>query len=635
MPARSGLLASAIGGLPIIRSRSKRRDASNSSSPAPSKTTTANKKENGHTTRSTTPAPTPPTPPTPTLSDAAPNTSASDKPTAVTKSASLRQKKTIASPRAQSTPASPRPADAISDGIADGNVTSTPIAAHAAAAPQHSQSRGLDSDATKPTAASLQPPRPPSAPPSTSPLPPPPALAAVTPPQGRPRRHPSTRSRPLSLVSVTSASNPRSGPSSAFGGGCGTNSARNSLLLSSDSSVANMPPANAQLLPQHPRKVPPATTATADSGVELARCSLDVDRSTTSFDSNRTGTSADWPMHPSELNTISQLNQLPLGSQVTFRARISTQRQLSKALDFLLFRDQTYSVQGVLSRDEMDMVQWVNKLHPESLVQVSGTLKAPPEPVRSATHSGIEVHVHSIHLVTAASNAPFSNYKPPETLRNRLATRILDLRHPSNQALFRIRSLVSRLFRETLEQQGFMEINTPKLQPAATESGAAVFKVNYFGRNAFLAQSPQLAKQSAVSADFGRVFEIGPVFRAENSNTHRHLTEYTGLDLEMAIEHDYHEVIDVIDVFLKAVFAAVLDSPEIAEVRKRWPSDEFKYLDETLILDFREGIRMLREDGRDVAEEDLSTPDEMRLGQLRTPLLHAQGPRRRRLDAVV
>ncbi|PHH77211.1 hypothetical protein CDD83_4156 [Cordyceps sp. RAO-2017] len=336
-----------------------------------------------------------------------------------------------------------------------------------------------------------------------------------------------------------------------------------------------------------------------------------------SFDSGRTSASSDWPVHPYELNTIAELDKLPRDSEVNFRARIVTQRQLSKALDFLLFRDQTHSIQGVLSRDEMEMVHWVQKLPPESLVQVNGKLKAPPEPVRSATFGGVEVHIHSIHLVNLAQNAPFTNYRPPESLRNRMSSRILDLRHPSNQALFRIRSLVNRKFHEVLFDQGFVEINTPKLQPAATESGAAVFKVNYFGRNAFLAQSPQLAKQMSVSADFGRVFEVGPVFRAENSNTHRHLTEYTGLDIEMAIEHDYHEVIDVIDDFLKAVFKAVYTMPELAEVQKRWPSSEFKYLDDTLILDFRDGVRMLRDDGRDVDEfEDLSTPDEIRLGQL-------------------
>lgn len=305
-----------------------------------------------------------------------------------------------------------------------------------------------------------------------------------------------------------------------------------------------------------------------------------------------------------------------MGTEVNFRARIETQRQLSKALDFLLLRDQQHSVQGVLSREDMEMISWVQKLAPEALVQVNGTLKTPPEPVRSATQNNVEVDIHAIHLVNVASKAPFRNYKPPETLRNRMANRILDLRHPSNQALFRIRAMVNRKFRETLEAKDFVEINTPKLQPAATESGAAVFKVNYFGRNAFLAQSPQLAKQMSISGDLGRVFEIGPVFRAENSNTHRHLTEYTGLDIEMALERDYHEVIYVVDDFLKSLFTAIYSMPEVEVVQQRWPSEEFKWLDETLILEFKDGIQMLRDDGRDVEMEDLSTPDEIRLGEL-------------------
>lgn len=365
-----------------------------------------------------------------------------------------------------------------------------------------------------------------------------------------------------------------------------------------------------------------------DSAVELAvrsaRSSMDIVRkdfvegptSRTSLDSGHTVSSADWPTHPGELHTISELGTLPIGTEVNFRARIETQRPLSKKLDFMLLRDQTHTVQGVFSHHDAEMVKWVQKLSAESLIQVGGIIKKPPQPIRSATQSEIEIDVHTIHLVNPAQNLPFSNYKPPESLRNRMTARILDLRHPSNQALFRVRSLVARKFRETLEDKGFVEINTPKLQPAATESGAAVFQVNYFGRRAFLAQSPQLAKQMSISADFGRVFEVGPVFRAENSNTHRHLTEYTGLDIEMAIEHDYHEVIEVIDEFLKSVFTAVYSMPEVDVIRQRFPSAEFKWLEETLILPFKEGIQMLRDDGRDVAEEDLSTPDEMRLGQL-------------------
>ena len=114
------------------------------------------------------------------------------------------------------------------------------------------------------------------------------------------------------------------------------------------------------------------------------------------------------------------------------------------------------------------------------------------------------------------------------------------------------------LFRSYLTEKGFVEIHSPKMQGSSTESGAAVFKVDYFRRPAFLAQSPQLAKQMCIAADMERVFEIGPVFRAENSNTHRHLTEFTGLDLEMAIDSHYHEVLEMLDGLLKFVFKNLL-----------------------------------------------------------------------------
>lgn len=102
-------------------------------------------------------------------------------------------------------------------------------------------------------------------------------------------------------------------------------------------------------------------------------------------------------------------------------------------------------------------------------------------------------------------------------LNTRLQARSLDLRTPTNQAIFRIQSGVSLLFREYLDARGFFEIHTPKLQGAATESGSSVFKVDYFKRPAFLAQSPQLAKQMVITSDMEKVFEIGPVFRAEDS----------------------------------------------------------------------------------------------------------------------
>ncbi|EEY17025.1 aspartyl-tRNA synthetase [Verticillium alfalfae VaMs.102] len=320
--------------------------------------------------------------------------------------------------------------------------------------------------------------------------------------------------------------------------------------------------------------------------------------------------------HPAKLVTIAEVSSMPVDSVVTFRARIHTQRRMSKHLDFLLFRDQTHTIQGVLSHTHPNMVRWAQHLNPESIVQVTGTLQKPVQHVRSATHSGVEISIDTMYLVSPAHDLAFSNYKAPSTMHRRLEARVLDLRHPANQALFRVRHTITRTFRESLEKQNFMEMHTPKLQPAATESGASVFKVNYFGRRAFLAQSPQLAKQMAISADFGRVYEIGPVFRAENSNTHRHLTEYTGLDLEMTIQDDYHELIKILDCVLKDIFTAAQAMPELDVVRERWPSSPIEWLEETPIIPFAEGIQMLRDDGRDVEEEDLSTRDEIRLGEL-------------------
>ncbi|KAK8028667.1 hypothetical protein PG991_005723 [Apiospora marii] len=320
-----------------------------------------------------------------------------------------------------------------------------------------------------------------------------------------------------------------------------------------------------------------------------------------------------------EFSSIEEISQLPAGTEVSFRARIFTQRRVSAHLDFILFRDQTHSIQGVLTDVDgsRHMVRWVQRLHPESLVHVVGKLKEPHGAVRSASHSNVEVDIQSIHLVNPASNLPgWDNYEPTDSLHTRLMSRVLDLRHPSNQAIFKIRSMITRTFRDTLDQSGFLEIQTPKLQPAATESGASVFKVNYFGRTAFLAQSPQLAKQMAISADLNKVFEVGPVFRAENSNTHRHLTEYTGLDLEMALHQDYHEMMMVVDRTLKAMIKAAQAMPELQVVRQRWPSEDAIVLEETPVLHFLEGIEMLRADGREVDIEDLSTRDEIRLGEL-------------------
>jgi ergosteryl-3beta-O-L-aspartate synthase len=206
----------------------------------------------------------------------------------------------------------------------------------------------------------------------------------------------------------------------------------------------------------------------------------------------------------------------------------------------------------------------------------------------------------------------------------RLANRVIDLRTNAAQSTFRIQSGVGRAFREFLNSKGFIEIHTPKLQGGATESGASVFEVNYFGRPTFLAQSPQLAKQMAIASDFGRVYEVGPVFRAENSNTHRHMTEFIGLDIEMAIHEHYHEALHVIDGVFKSIFHTIYTHyrPEVDAIKRYFPHEDLAWLDSTPIIPFTEGLQMLfesgfvEENGQPPKYEDLSRAAELRLGQL-------------------
>ena len=333
------------------------------------------------------------------------------------------------------------------------------------------------------------------------------------------------------------------------------------------------------------------------------------------------------------------------GQEVFFTARLHVIRRMSAKLVFLVFRQQLVTFQGVLHDrpgiSSIAMIQWAEHLRVGCFVRVRGTIRKPDVPVLGCTIHYVELSINSLHLLVKREEpVPFSVYEAeihtteedkvegrrshiPD--RTRLSNRLLDLRTATSQSIFRLQSATCNLFRGALDDQGFIEIHTPKLQGAATESGASVFQVNYFGRPAFLAQSPQLAKQMAIAADFGRVYEIGAVFRAENSNTHRHLTEYTGLDIEMAIEEHYHEMLETLDAVIKNILGGIYGKHrrEVDLVKDQFPSQDVVWLDETPIIPFKEGIQILNDSGwRDdegkplPLDEDLSTRDEIRLGEL-------------------
>ncbi|KAK3724880.1 aspartate--tRNA ligase dps1 [Vermiconidia calcicola] len=344
---------------------------------------------------------------------------------------------------------------------------------------------------------------------------------------------------------------------------------------------------------------------------------------------------------------IRDLKAEQMGQMVAFRARIHNMRKLSAHLMFIELRQQTATIQGILSEHgtvSEHFLYWAEHLHVETIVRVRGVVQEPKakqgEIIGVSIHN-LEIHIHEMHVEGVPTEPlPFTVHEAEVTKeeaeaegdtrhrvsdRARWNNRIIDLRATASQSIFRVQSGICQAFRAHLDSRGFVEIHTPKLQGVASESGASVFKVNYFERPAFLAQSPQLGKQMCVAADMPRVFEIGPVFRAENSNTHRHLTEFTGLDLEMAIDEHYHEVLRTLDSTFKAIFKHIYDNyrHEVETVKMQWPHEDLVWLDETPILPFAQGIRMLNESGwRDEhgkelpEDEDLGTRDEIQLGRV-------------------
>ncbi|RZF37220.1 hypothetical protein LSTR_LSTR014387 [Laodelphax striatellus] len=325
---------------------------------------------------------------------------------------------------------------------------------------------------------------------------------------------------------------------------------------------------------------------------------------------------------------------------VRLRGRLHTSRAKGKQC-FLVIRQQFHTVQGLCAVNDSvskQMVKFVSNITKESIVDVLATVVTVKAKIESCTQKEVELHVLEAWVVSAAksqlplliedASRPVKDDNDEEETEGlnirvsqdtRLDNRVLDLRTPANQAIFRLEAGVCRLFRDVLTGKGFVEIHTPKIIGAASEGGANVFTVSYFKGSAYLAQSPQLYKQMAIAADFDKVFTVGAVFRAEDSNTHRHLTEFVGLDLEMAFKRDYHEVLDTICDMFTALFKGLRDefAGEIAAVGRQYPVEPFRFLQPALKLEFPTAVSMLRQAGVEIGDEDdLSTPNEKLLGRL-------------------
>ena len=239
------------------------------------------------------------------------------------------------------------------------------------------------------------------------------------------------------------------------------------------------------------------------------------------------------------------------GQQVLLAGWLHRFRQLSQA-SFLILRDGQGLAQVVI--DDPGQAAELAHLPSETVLRISGTAV-----LMAAAPGGVEVHEPAIEVVSLpVEPPPFDLFRP--TLKAHLPT-ILDhaaiaLRHPRLRALHRLAAASAAGYRHALQARGFVEIFTPKLVASATEGGANVFPVDYFGRSAFLAQSPQFYKQIMVGV-YERVFEIGPVFRAEPHDTPRHLNEYVSLDFELGFIQDHTTVMAVLTEVLQGMLEAV------------------------------------------------------------------------------
>jgi nondiscriminating aspartyl-tRNA synthetase len=295
--------------------------------------------------------------------------------------------------------------------------------------------------------------------------------------------------------------------------------------------------------------------------------------------------------------------------EVTIAGWLHRQRQLSH-VSFLVIRDRSGLGQIVIT--DPAQARSLSGLAPETVVCVRGRCVASRQ-----APGGAELHDPAIEVLAAPAAAPPIDLWRPElaeTLPVRLDLAPLTLRHPRQRATFDVAAASIAGFRSVLSGLDFTEVQTPKIVGSATESGANVFTLDYFGRRAYLAQSPQFYKQTMVGV-FERVFETGPVFRAEPHDTPRHLSEYVSLDAELGFIDDHHDVIAVVRKAIAGMLSTIRDHAQasvdllgvdLPHVPSRIPE-----------IDFTDAQAMIGADtGEDLAgENDLAPAHERWLGE--------------------
>lgn len=305
------------------------------------------------------------------------------------------------------------------------------------------------------------------------------------------------------------------------------------------------------------------------------------------------------------------MNQkLTEGELITLTGFIHNIR-IQKTIVFIELRNTTELFQLVILNENTQAFEKANSLNLESIIEISGFVKTS----QSKNHT-FEVEVESLTVISEpVERLPIQVNKKADKeteLDTRLNFRWIDLRKEENLLIYKIWTLIEQEFRNFLIEKNFIQIHSPKLMGNPSESGAEVFEVKYFNSKAYLAQSPQFYKQMAIAAGFEKVFEIGPVFRAENSNSTRHATEYTSFDIEMAYIKSFHDIADLEEAIIIHIFEKLI---------KKYGEEIEKYYGITLTVPKsgfpRIALHELRTFIKEMSKEqgDVTHADEKLIGQ--------------------
>jgi nondiscriminating aspartyl-tRNA synthetase len=249
-----------------------------------------------------------------------------------------------------------------------------------------------------------------------------------------------------------------------------------------------------------------------------------------------------------------------IGESVRLAGWVHIRRDHGKLI-FIDLRDRSGRIQMIIVPDHTEAYETAKGIRNEFVIEVEGKVKPRPGGAQNTSilTGGVEIEVEKLKVLAVAENIlpiePSTDISDVN-LKTQLDNRQLSLRNDKVNAIFRVYSSLLRAYANAMHRDGFLEIKSPKILSSATEGGANFFKIKYFDRSAYLAQSPQFYKQAGVGA-FERVFEIGTVFRAEPHFTTRHVNEYTGLDAEMGFIEGFSDVMDELEKVMMFMFKAI------------------------------------------------------------------------------